>query len=53
MYAAGIIFEYYRCVYIIIVCFGNQNAVAVVLETKSEKEDISKDKWKQELVKPA
>lgn len=29
----------------------NQNAVAVVLETKSEKEDISKDKWKQELVK--
>ena len=32
---------------------GNQNAVAVVLETKSEKEDISKDKWKQELVKPA
>ena len=31
----------------------NQNAVAVVLETKSEKEDISKDKWKQELVKPA
>lgn len=29
----------------------NQNGVAIVLETKSEKEDISKDKWKNELLK--
>lgn len=29
----------------------NQNGVAVVLETKSEKEDISKSKWKKELIK--
>lgn len=29
----------------------NQNEVAIVLETKSEKEDISKDKWKNELLK--
>ena len=29
----------------------NQNRVAVVLETKSEKEDISKSKWEKELIK--
>ncbi len=29
----------------------NQNGVAVVLETKSEKEDILKSKWKKELIK--
>lgn len=29
----------------------NQNGVAIVLEAKSEKEDISKDKWKNELLK--
>lgn len=29
----------------------NQNGVAIVLETKSEKEDISKKKWEKELTK--
>lgn len=29
----------------------NQNGVAIVLETKSEKEDISKKKWKDEIIK--
>ena len=29
----------------------NQNSVAIVLETKSEKEDISKKKWEKELTK--
>ena len=29
----------------------NQNGVAIVLETKSEKTDISKKKWKDELIK--
>lgn len=29
----------------------NQNGVAIVLETKSEKEDISKKKWEKELKK--
>ena len=29
----------------------NQNGVAIVLETKSEKEDISKQKWVNELLK--
>ncbi len=29
----------------------NQNGVAIVLETKSEKEKISKKKWKEELTK--
>lgn len=29
----------------------NQNNVAIVLETKSEKEDISKKKWEKELTK--
>lgn len=29
----------------------NQNSVAIVLETKSEKEDISKEKWEKELIK--
>lgn len=29
----------------------NQNSVAVVLETKSEKEDISKKKWEDEIKK--
>ena len=29
----------------------NQNEVAIVLETKSEKEDISKKKWEKELTK--
>ena len=28
----------------------NQNDVAVVIETKSEKEDISKKKWEEELI---
>lgn len=29
----------------------NQNGVAIVLETKSEKEDLSKKKWEKELIK--
>lgn len=29
----------------------NQNSVAVVLETKSEKEDLSKEKWEKEIKK--
>lgn len=29
----------------------NQNGVAIVLETKSEKEDVLKKKWETELIK--